>query len=196
MKTDSFYDRDGGQTRGGAGRRGAVWVVGLVLVAVTVVVFLVVRAHCEASGVPVQSGQDNSDLAGYVDLDNNTVGMPNPEVMRDQDGVFLVCTEPPEFPDGTAAFLNYVRESQVYPKDALRDKVQGRVLVQFIVNEDGSISDVKVVKGLTPSLDAEAIRIVSAMPKWKPGKNDGQLCRVRYTVPVRFRLDLASEENK
>lgn len=196
MKTDSFYDRDGGQTRGGAGRRVAVWVVGLVLVAVTVVAFLVVRAHREASGVPVQSEQDDSDLAGYVDLDYDAGGMPNPEVMRDQDGVFLVCTEPPEFPDGTAAFLNYVRESQVYPKDALRDKVQGRVLVQFIVNEDGSISDVKVVKGLTPSLDAEAIRIVSAMPKWKPGKNDGQLCRVRYTVPVRFRLDLASEENK
>ena len=190
MKTDSFYDRDGGQTRGGAGRRVAVWVVGLVLVAVTVVAFLVVRAHREASGVPVQSGQDDSDLAGYVDLDYDAVSM------RDQDGVFLVCTEPPEFPDGTAAFLNYVRESQVYPKDALRDKVQGRVLVQFIVNEDGSISDVKVVKGLTPSLDAEAIRIVSAMPKWKPGKNDGQLCRVRYTVPVRFRLDLASEEKK
>lgn len=75
-----------------------------------------------------------------------------------------------------------------YPEDAKKQKVEGRVTVQFIVETDGSVSDVKVDKQVFPSLDAEAIRVVQAMPKWTPGKDKGKLVRVKYNLPIVFRL--------
>lgn len=104
------------------------------------------------------------------------------------DRVFTVVSEMPEFPGGSSALLNYLK-SYVYPHDALKDSIQGRVLVQFIIEKDGSITNAKVENSVYPSLDAEAIRLVLQMPKWKPGKQLGSLRRVRYVVPVNFILE-------
>ena len=84
--------------------------------------------------------------------------------------------------------MNYLESSIEYPEDALRDSIQGRVIVQFVVEKDGSVSSPEVVRSVSPSLDAEAVRIVLQMPRWKPGKDMGTARRVRYAVPIRFRL--------
>jgi protein TonB len=79
-------------------------------------------------------------------------------------------------------------ESVKYPKEASKDGIQGRVVVQFVVEKDGSISEVEVIKKVNEHLDAEAVRVVNAMPKWKPGKQKGETVRVKYTLPISFRL--------
>ena len=129
------------------------------------------------------------DEADILVCGDETVTMPDPDVLLDQDGVYLVVHEMPEYPGGSAALLSSFRETRVYPEDAKAAGIQGRVLVQFIVEEDGSITNPQIVKSVYPSLDAEAIRFILAMPKWKPGKIDGKPCRVKYTVPLNFRLN-------
>ena len=94
----------------------------------------------------------------------------------------------PEFPGGNGAVAEYVRENMKYPAIAKEKGTQGRVIVQFVVNRDGSIVDAKVLRGVDPYLDKEAIRVISSMPKWKPGMQRGKAVRVKYTVPVMFRL--------
>jgi protein TonB len=85
--------------------------------------------------------------------------------------------------------LSSFRETLVYPEDAKAEGIQGRVLVQFIVEEDGSITNPVIIKSVYPSLDAEALRFVAKMPKWKPGKIDDKPCRTKYIVPLNFRLN-------
>lgn len=85
--------------------------------------------------------------------------------------------------------LNYLSQNIKYPKAAIKNNVQGRVMVQFVVNEDGSISDAKVVKGIGGGCDEEALRIVNTMPNWKPGKQNGKPVKVLYTQPMNFRLE-------
>ena len=94
----------------------------------------------------------------------------------------------PSFPGGVKALMGYLSRHVAYPPDALRSRTQGLVLVGFVVNGDGSIADVQVLQGAAPSLDREAVRVVSSMPKWKPGTDGGRAVRVRYTLPVQFRL--------
>ena len=84
--------------------------------------------------------------------------------------------------------MTYLRENIKYPPIAAEKGVQGRVIVQFVVMKDGTIDDAKVVRSVDPYLDAEALRVINAMPKWKPGKKDGQAVNVRYTVPIGFKL--------
>ena len=105
------------------------------------------------------------------------------------DKVYDVCEQMPIFPGGDAAMMKYLSENVKYPALAIKAQEQGRVVVSFTVEKDGAISDVKVARSVTPSLDAEAVRVVKAMPKWTPGKQDGQLVRVRYNVPVSFKLN-------
>ena len=105
------------------------------------------------------------------------------------DKVYEVCEQMPTFPGGDAAMMKYLSENVKYPALAIKAQEQGRVVVSFTVEKDGAISDVKVARSVTPSLDAEAVRVVKAMPKWTPGKQDGQLVRVRYNVPVSFKLN-------
>lgn len=105
------------------------------------------------------------------------------------DKVYEVCEQMPTFPGGDAALMKYLAENVKYPALAIKAQEQGRVVVSFTVEKDGAISDVKVARSVTPSLDAEAVRVVKAMPKWTPGKQDGQLVRVRYNVPVSFKLN-------
>lgn len=105
-----------------------------------------------------------------------------------QPDVFDVVEGMPQFPGGAAALMQYLSQNIRYPKEAMEAKTQGRVIVQFVVEKDGSISGAHVVKSVNPQLDAEALRVVSAMPNWTPGTQNGQTVRVKYAVPISFRL--------
>ena len=102
--------------------------------------------------------------------------------------IFTVVEEMPEFPGGNAELLKYLAKSIKYPVIAQENGIQGRVICAFVVNRDGGIVDAEVLRGVDPSLDKEALRVIMAMPKWKPGKQRGKPVRVKYTVPVTFRL--------
>lgn len=121
-------------------------------------------------------------------------GEPTP-MFREEDRnstdkeVYEVVENMPEFPDGgMPGLMKYLSANIRYPEAAHKAGTQGRVTVQFVVGKDGSIGDVKVIRGVDPTLDAEAIRVISGMPKWKPGTQKGEPVNVRYTVPVMFRL--------
>lgn len=103
--------------------------------------------------------------------------------------VFTVVEHMPEFPGGAPELYQYLARNIKYPKSAKERKAQGRVISQFVVRKDGSIVDVKIVKGVDADLDAEAVRVISGMPKWKPGMQKGKAVDVKYTVPVTFRLN-------
>ncbi len=105
------------------------------------------------------------------------------------DAIFAVVEEMPEFPGGESALVRFASENLTYPIYAQKYGIQGRVICEFTVNKDGSIVDVKVVRSSgDPSLDKEAVRICYAMPRWKPGKQRGKPVRVKYTIPINFRL--------
>ncbi len=104
------------------------------------------------------------------------------------DKVYVVVEQMPSFPGGDSALLKYLFENVKYPVSALKAQKQGRVMVCFTVEKDGAISNVKVARSVTPSLDAEAVRAIKSMPKWSPGKQGGEFVRVKYIVPVTFRL--------
>jgi|GEM_PF-7568 len=106
----------------------------------------------------------------------------------EEQTIFEVVEQMPEFPNGgMAGLMQYLSKNIKYPTIAQENGTQGRVTVQFVVNRDGSIVDAKVLRGVDPYLDKEAIRVISSMPKWKPGMQRGKAVRVKYTVPVMFR---------
>ena len=108
---------------------------------------------------------------------------------EDDEVVFVVVESMPEFPGGQQALFKYLSENGKYPVIAQENGIQGRVICQFTVNKDGAIVDVEVARsGGDPSLDKEAVRVIKSMPKWKPGKQRGKAVRVKYTVPVNFKL--------
>lgn len=102
--------------------------------------------------------------------------------------IFTVVETMPEFPGGTGELMKYLSKSIKYPVIAQENGIQGRVTCSFVINKDGSIVDAEVIRGVDPSLDKEALRVINAMPKWSPGKQRGKPVRVKYTVPVTFRL--------
>ncbi|MCD8078894.1 MAG: TonB family protein [Bacteroides sp.] len=106
----------------------------------------------------------------------------------DEQVIFDVVEKMPEFPGGQAALMQYLSKNIKYPTIAQENGTQGRVIVQFVVNTDGSIVDAQVVRSVDPYLDKEAIRVISTMPKWQAGMQRNKPVRVRYTVPVMFRL--------
>lgn len=108
---------------------------------------------------------------------------------EEEEVVFVVVESMPEFPGGQQALFKYLSDNIKYPVIAQENGIQGRVICQFVVNKDGSIVDVEVARsGGDPSLDKEAVRVIKSMPKWKPGKQRGKAVRVKYTVPVNFKL--------
>lgn len=117
-----------------------------------------------------------------------TVSAQKTVVAKKNQQVFDVVEQMPEYPGGMAAMVEYLSANVKYPADAEKKKVEGKVFVTFVVDTDGSITDVTLMKKVFPSLDAEAMRVISAMPKWVPGKQRGQVVRVRFTVPIMFRL--------
>ena len=117
-----------------------------------------------------------------------TVSAQKTVVAKKNQQVFDVVEKMPEYPGGQAALFEYLSKNVKYPADAEKKKIAGRVLGTFVVNTDGSITDIEVVRKTFPSLDAEAVRVISGMPKWKPGEQKGKKVRVKYTVPLNFRL--------
>lgn len=107
---------------------------------------------------------------------------------EEETKVFDVVEQMPSFPGGDAELMKYLSSHIKYPVVAEENGIQGRVIATFVVERDGSISDVKVIKSVDPSLDKEAIRVLKSMPKWIPGRQNGSAVRVKYTVPVTFRL--------
>ncbi len=111
------------------------------------------------------------------------------QVQEEEDNVvFQVVETMPGFPGGDPALFKFLGENVKYPVIAQENGIQGRVICQFVVNRDGSIVDVEVVRPVDPSLDKEAIRVIKSMPKWSPGKQRGKAVRVKYTLPVNFKL--------
>lgn len=106
----------------------------------------------------------------------------------EEQTIFEVVENMPEFQGGQAALMQYLAKNIKYPTIAQENGTQGRVIVQFVVNRDGSIVDAKVVRSVDPYLDKEALRVINSMPKWKPGMQRGKPVRVKFTVPVMFRL--------
>lgn len=128
----------------------------------------------------------NDDANGEVLKIKEAVAQPEPK--PEVEKVFDVVEQMPSFPGGPSALMEWLSNNVKYPVVAQENGVQGRVVVSFVVERDGSITDVKVVRGVDPSLDKEASRVVRAMPRWIPGKQNGSAVRVKYNVPVAFRL--------
>lgn len=110
------------------------------------------------------------------------------EEAPEEEQIFQVVEQMPEFPGGMAECLKFLGKNIKYPTIAQENGIQGRVIVQFVVNRDGSIVDPVVVRSVDPYLDKEALRVIKTMPKWKPGMQRGKAVRVKYTVPVTFKL--------
>ncbi|MBF1531681.1 MAG: energy transducer TonB [Prevotella salivae] len=108
---------------------------------------------------------------------------------KKNDMVFDVVEVMPQFPGGQIAMLQYIMKNMKYPEQAMKEGIQGRVAVRFIVEKDGSISDVKPILSVHPLLNKEAVRVVESMPKWTPGKQNGKPVRVRFNVPIMFKLN-------
>lgn len=108
--------------------------------------------------------------------------------------VFMVVEQMPEFPGGMSACLKFLADHVAYPNEAAEKKIQGRVIVQFVVMKDGSIANARVLRAVDPLLDAEALRVIGLMPKWKPGTQRGQAVNVKFTMPITFRLDKDSTD--
>jgi tonB family C-terminal domain len=103
--------------------------------------------------------------------------------------VFDVVEVMPQFPGGQIAMLKYIMENIKYPKQIMEEGIQGRVTVSFIVEKDGRVSNVRLLRSVQSALDKEAIRVVKSMPKWTPGKQNGKPVRVRFNLPVMFKLN-------
>ena len=111
-----------------------------------------------------------------------------PEEEEEEQVIHIRVEKMPEFPGGQDALNRYLVRNIKYPLLAQENGIQGRVVCQFVVNSDGSIVDISVVRGVEESLDKEAIRVIKSMPKWTPGRQGGKSVRVKYTLPIRFQL--------
>ena len=133
--------------------------------------------------------QGNDEVGGAVLKAKEEIAAPEPpKHVVEETKIFTVVEQMPLFPGGDAALMGYLRDNIHYPTVAAENGVQGRVVVGFVVERDGSITDVNVLRSVDPSLDREAMRVVKSMPKWTPGKQNGSAVRVKYQVPVTFRL--------
>ena len=130
----------------------------------------------------------NDDANGEVLKAKEVSAQPEPPKHEEESKVFDIVEQMPSFPGGPAALMKFLSENIKYPVVAQENGVQGRVVVAFVVERDGSITDVHIARGVDPSLDKEAVRVVKSMPKWTPGKQNGSAVRVKFNVPVAFRL--------
>ena len=130
----------------------------------------------------------NDDANGEVLKAKEVIAQPEPPKHEEESKVFDIVEQMPSFPGGPAALMKFLSENIKYPVVAQENGVQGRVVVAFVVERDGSITDVHIARGVDPSLDKEAVRVVKSMPKWTPGKQNGSAVRVKFNVPVAFRL--------
>ncbi|WP_418580922.1 energy transducer TonB [Prevotella sp.] len=134
--------------------------------------------------------EGNDEVGGAVLKAKEDIAAPEPpKHVVEETKIFTVVEQMPMYPGGYGALMGYLRDNIHYPTVAAENGVQGRVVVGFVVERDGSITDVKILRGVDPSLDREAMRVVKSMPRWNPGKQNGSAVRVKYQVPVSFRLE-------
>ncbi|HKI90320.1 MAG TPA: energy transducer TonB, partial [Draconibacterium sp.] len=134
----------------------------------------------------LQIDDTEADAATVIDV--APVIETKKEKEEDEQQVFFIVEDMPEFPGGELALRKYIANAIKYPVIAQENGIQGKVYVTFVVGKDGSIQDARIARGVDPSLDKEALRVVNTLPKWKPGKQRGQPVRVSYTVPINFVL--------
>lgn len=113
----------------------------------------------------------------------------NGQENKGHDEVFMIVEDMPVFPGGEEALKAYIGQSVKYPEIAKKNGIQGKVFVTFVVSKEGSVKEAKIARGVDPSLDKEALRVINELPKWKPGKQRGENVNVSYTVPIMFKLD-------
>lgn len=143
----------------------------------------IVEDDAEIEEATIASTEDQTEYIEIKEIENVVV-----EEEPAEEAPFMVVEKMPEFPGGNAALMAYLTKNIKYPAVCRENNIQGRVLIQFIVNKDGSIVDPEVVKSVNPYLDKEALRVISTMPKWTPGEQRGKAVRVKFTVPVNFKL--------
>ncbi|MCD7848663.1 energy transducer TonB [uncultured Parabacteroides sp.] len=148
-------------------------------------VLTVVEDDVKLDDVEIVSSEDDASSA---QVEAYTPPAVVEEEEESSQQIFTVVETMPEFPGGQMALLQFLSKSIKYPVIAQENGIQGRVSCSFVVNKDGSIVDAEVIRGVDPSLDKEALRVINSMPKWSPGKQRGKPVRVKYTVPVTFRL--------
>jgi protein TonB len=144
----------------------------------------VVEDNVEVASVEINTEDDKNKVVAI----SAPVTSSAPIEEEEDQVIFQVVEKMPSFPGGDAALFKFLGENVKYPVIAQENGVQGRVICQFVVNRDGSIVDVEVVRSVDASLDKEAIRVIKSMPKWSPGQQRGKPVRVKYTLPVNFKL--------
>jgi TonB family protein len=149
----------------------------------------------EQDDIVTMEGEADRDLTPDIQKPES-VEMPNGMAVDAQEKVFDVVEQMPEYPGGVQALLEYLQTNVRYPEEAEKQNLEGRVILTFVVGKDGSIRNAKVVKSVDPLLDAEALRVINAMPNWKPGRQNGKPVAVKYTVPLSFHLDDADTEGE
>lgn len=141
-----------------------------------------------ARGVVNQEGSDDADKFKAVQ-EQVVVKEPEPEVVKPkEEEIFVAVEQQAEFPGGQAALMKWLSNNIRYPESAQQNDIQGRVVVKFVVEKDGSIGQATIAKGVDKDLDREALRVVKKMPKWQPGKNNGVAVRSYFNLPVTFKL--------
>ena len=139
-----------------------------------------------AGNISCSQGASEKQDAKEETVAPDSVAAPTDGVAKDE--VFMVAEQMPEFPGGMKELLKFLQDNLKYPENAMKNNVQGRVIVQFVVEKDGTLTEFKVARSVDPDLDAEALRVLQTMPKWKPGMQRGKIVRVKFTVPVSFKL--------
>lgn len=139
-----------------------------------------------AGNISCSQGASEKQDAKEETVAPDSVAAPTDGVAKDE--VFMVAEQMPEFPGGMKELLKFLQDNLKYPENAMKNNVQGRVIVQFVVEKDGTLTEFKVARSVDPDLDAEALRVLQTMPKWKPGMQRGKIERVKFTVPVSFKL--------
>lgn len=139
-----------------------------------------------AGNISCSQGASEKQDAKEETVAPDSVAAPTDGVAKDE--VFMVAEQMPEFPGGMKELLKFLQNNLKYPENAMKNNVQGRVIVQFVVEKDGTLTEFKVARSVDPDLDAEALRVLQIMPKWKPGMQRGKIVRVKFTVPVSFKL--------
>ena len=163
--------------------------------------YLTVQSEVTKLGIHMKADVQNLEemvVTAYASEEEKKQPVAKEEVKQtEEEVIFQVVEQMPEFPGGMGEAMKFLAKNIKYPVTAQQAKIEGRVIVQFVVERDGSVSDVKVMRGVSQELDAEAIRVVSMMPKWIPGKQRGKAVAVKYTMPIMFRLQTpASEKEK
>ena len=149
-----------------------------------------IPAKMEQSAGDADDGHGAGENGAAADDDNTQTEEQTPAAtdMNDNPLNFRVVEKLPEFPGGMVEFMKWITKNLRYPKAAQQQKIQGKVLVAFVIGKDGTVSEIKVTKKVHPLLDAEAVRVVKMMPKWKPGQDKGKPCLTYFCIPVNFVL--------